>query len=175
MATMHLQNARALSRKADQQVNTMLASRGNALPYAVAVSSPNNALIGQTIVAQGINISNWFNYLSANFGSAAFPYQDASVSCLYPFTFSNLRSDVACPDSTSQLQAVTGRVVSIGSNQIVISVDGSNAQQIIAIPSCASLSSNIKGYRACVGDNVIAKGQPSNGQLVGQSLVFLRK
>lgn len=153
----------------------MLASRGNALPYAVAVSSPNNALIGQTIVAQGINISNWFNYLSANFGSVAFPYQDAAVSCLYPFTLSNLRSDVACPDSTSQLQAVTGRLVSIGNNQIVISVDGSNVQQTISIPSCASLSSNVKGYCPSIGDNIIAKGLPSNGQLLGRSLIFLRK
>lgn len=91
---MNLQNARALSQKADQQVNLMLASKGNILPYAVAVNESKNALIGQTIVSSTINIANWFNYLSANFGSAAFPYQSSQISCLYKFSLSNLRNDV---------------------------------------------------------------------------------
>lgn len=47
---MNLQNARALSREADKLVNSMLAERGNALPYAVGVNNINTALLGQTII-----------------------------------------------------------------------------------------------------------------------------
>ncbi len=71
---MNLQNARALSSKADNEVNSFLANKGNILPYAVAINSTQSALIGQTIISPSISITNWFNYLTANFGTAAFPY-----------------------------------------------------------------------------------------------------
>ena len=76
IATMDLQNARAISQQADQQVNNMLARKKNILPYAIGVQSTNNALIGQTIVNPTINISNWFNFLSANFGSNLVQYSN---------------------------------------------------------------------------------------------------
>jgi len=65
---MNLQNARVISQQADQAVNVMLAKKKNILPYAVGVDSLNNALIGQTVINSKINIDNWFNFLSANFG-----------------------------------------------------------------------------------------------------------
>lgn len=64
---MNLQNARALAQQIDQAINQMLAQKGNILPYAIGVNS-TNPLIGQTIISPSVNISNWFNYLSANFG-----------------------------------------------------------------------------------------------------------
>lgn len=128
---MHLQNARALSQKADQNVNNMLAQRGNILPFAVAVNSTSNALIGQTIVSPSINIANWFNYLTANFGSAAYGYQFSNVQCLYPFSLAslNLRNNIACPADTDPQQTITGKVMTIRSfNEIVIAIDASSSQ-----------------------------------------------
>jgi hypothetical protein len=81
---MNLQNARAEQQLADRAVNQLLAEKTNVLPYAVAVNS-TNALIGQTIVNPSVNISNWFNYISANFGSIALPYAKQDISCLYAF------------------------------------------------------------------------------------------
>lgn len=111
---MHLQNARALSQQADQAVNSMLAQKGTILPFAVAVNS-SSPLIGQTIVSSSVNIANWFNYLSANFGTAAFPYQTSRVNCLYPFSLAslNLRNSVSCPGPSDPLQTITGKVVKI--------------------------------------------------------------
>jgi hypothetical protein len=133
MATMHLQNARAWSQQADQAVNSMLAQRGTILPFAVAVNS-SAPLIGQTVVSSSVSISNWFNYLSANFGTAAFPYQTSRVSCLYPFSLAalNLRNSIPCPANSDPLQTVTGKVVKITSfNEIVIAIDNSSSQKTV--------------------------------------------
>jgi hypothetical protein len=130
---MHLQNARALSQQADQAVNSMLAQKGTILPFAVAVNS-SSPLIGQTIVSSSVNIANWFNYLSANFGTVAFPYQTSQVNCLYPFSLAslNLRNSVPCPAASDPLQTITGKIVKINSfNQIIIAVDNSSSQQTI--------------------------------------------
>jgi exonuclease VII small subunit len=177
MATMHLQNARALSQQADQAVNGMLVQRGNILPFAVAVNSTQTALIGQTVVSPSVNISNWFNYLSANFGTAAFPYQSEQVQCLYPVLLAsaNLRNSVACPADKEPLQTVTGKVVQVSSfNELVVAVDGTGSQETVEIPSCATLSSNVGNYKVRVGDSALVKGSPQGSNLlVAKSIVFL--
>jgi hypothetical protein len=156
----------------------MLAERGNALPYAVAVNSTNTALIGQTIVNPSINIANWFNYLTANFGSAAFPYQSSQISCLYQFNLtSNLRNSISCPPDGTSLQSFTGKISSVSSfNEIVVIVDGTNSKQTVEIPSCATLASNINGYKILVGDNVLVKAQTQGSNpSIAKSIVFLRQ
>jgi hypothetical protein len=128
---MNLQNARAISSQADSAVNKLVASKGNILPYAVPVNT-TNALLGQTIVSPSINISNWFNYLSANFGSPASLYSSLSVAALYSFTCNaNLIPNIAAPN-LNKLQTLTGKIVTIKSKyEIVVSMDGTASNQYL--------------------------------------------
>ncbi len=176
VATMNLQNARALSVKADNQVNSYLAQKGNVLPYAVAVNSTQSALIGQTIISPSISITNWFNYLTANYGTAAFPYAQEQVKCLYPVSLGSLQNDVVCPDDYQTFDSITGKIETVPLfNQIIIKVDGVNAKEIIDIPSCASITSTIANYKPAVGDSVIVKGTSSKGKTTAKSIIFLQK
>lgn len=174
LATMNLQNARAISTQADQAVNQLMSSKGNILPYAIAVNT-TNALIGQTIVSPTVNISNWFNYLSANFGHVASIYSSAAISALYGFTCTgNLNANIPLPD-TNQLNTVTGKIVAINSKiELVVNVDGASSSQIIQIPPTALLYSNVPNYTFNVGDAIIIKGSnPSAGTTIVQSLICI--
>jgi hypothetical protein len=172
---MNLQNARALSSKADNEVNSYLANKGNILPYAVAVNSTQSALIGQTIISPSISITNWFNYLTANFGTAAFPYASSQVQCLYPVNLGNLQNNVICPDEYGNFNSLTGKIDSIPLfNQFIIRMDGLNSKETIDIPSCASITSTISNYKPAIGDSVIVKGISLKGKTTAKSIIFLK-
>lgn len=170
---MNLQNARALSQQADQAVNKLLASRGNVLPYAIAVSSPDNALIGQTIVNPAINISNWFNFLSANFGQAASLYRNEDVSSLYTIVPSRLKSNLPCPSAASLL-SYTGRILSVrNGNEVTVSRDDGNKSEVLELPDCAELYATVPNYSLRVGDAVIVKGDSKKGTTLVKQLICL--
>ncbi len=80
---MNLQNARAVANQANQAVNLLLQSKSSSLPYAVGVSTTTNPLIGQTIINPNVSISNWFNYISANFGKLSSVYSNMPINELY--------------------------------------------------------------------------------------------
>ncbi len=170
---MNLQNARAISTQADQAVNQLMASKGNILPYAIAVNT-TNPLIGQTIVSPTVNISNWFNYLSANFGRVSSIYSSAAISALYGFTCgANLNNIGSANDN--QLNTITGRIIAINSKtELVVSVDGGNGNQIVQIPSSALLYSNVPNYTFTAGDSIIIKGSSTDlNTMVVKSLICI--